>query len=675
MISIKINGIEFLSKPFISILEACKNIGITIPRFCYHELLSVSGNCRMCLVEIEDMEKPVASCVTEVVENMSIYVDSPFVKKARESVIESLLLHHPLDCPICDQAGECDLQDQTKIYGSVYSRYFFEKKGTEDKYCGPLIKTIMTRCIKCTRCVRYAEEITGLSYFGTLNRGVDTEIGSYVTKLYKSEISGNVIDLCPVGALTSKPYAFKARPWELRLVESIDTNDSLGASIYVNYKESDILRVTPKNNIETNESLITDKARFNFDANNVNRVSSVFVRASNSVYIKKSWNSFFKNLQREVSFNNTKINFFVNQEVDLQTLITLKKLKSICQNKVNIFDTDLINKKKNLYINTQTNLLNAFSNYSDTVVFVGTNLRFENALLNARIRYKYRKSFLSVFSIGGVFENNFPIKFINLNLNSSLRLFEGKCSHLSSLFHFSKSGLVFFGESFTNRILNSDLLIYQIQKKFKNFKFIKVHLSSNTDALNWLNISKESLNHGLVNFYLLAKKNSFKNKYGILSSIKEISIDSHFPMINKKFDYILPSKTVFEHTYSFLNIEHQLQKTTPVLNTISEARPSSAIISSIFNIDLFNFKFIRWCSHLNEQEKNTDKYTMISSKFNFVNNFVFFDTFLKENSKIFKYPIKLVIKDFYGSSKMSSYSKTMKLCSSESKIYSNTYSY
>lgn len=314
MISIKINGIEFLSKPFISILEACKNIGITIPRFCYHELLSVSGNCRMCLVEIEDMEKPVASCVTEVVENMSIYVDSPFVKKARESVIESLLLHHPLDCPICDQAGECDLQDQTKIYGSVYSRYFFEKKGTEDKYCGPLIKTIMTRCIKCTRCVRYAEEITGLSYFGTLNRGVDTEIGSYVTKLYKSEISGNVIDLCPVGALTSKPYAFKARPWELRLVESIDTNDSLGASIYVNYKESDILRVTPKNNIETNESLITDKARFNFDANNVNRVSSVFVRASNSVYIKKSWNSFFKNLQREVSFNNTKINFFVNQK-------------------------------------------------------------------------------------------------------------------------------------------------------------------------------------------------------------------------------------------------------------------------------------------------------------------------------------------------------------------------
>lgn len=213
------------------------------------------------------------------------------------------------------------------------------------------------------------------------------------------------------------------------------------------------------------------------------------------------------------------------------------------------------------------------------------------------------------------------------------------------------------------------------KKNFKNFKFIKISLSSNTDALNWLNIGKDSLNYSNINLYLSSKKNSFKNKSSDLSPIKEISIDSHFPMFNKKFDYILPSKTVFEHSYSFLNLEHKLQKTAVVLNTIAEARPSNVIISSIFNIDLFNFRFLKWCSHLNEQEKNIDKPAMISSKFNFINNFLSFNIFPRAESKVLKYPVKLVIKDFYTSSKMSSYSKTMKICSSESKVFSNTYSY
>jgi NADH dehydrogenase/NADH:ubiquinone oxidoreductase subunit G len=248
MISIKINDFEFLVRPNISILDACKYAGINVPRFCYHETLSVSGNCRMCLVEIENLEKPLASCVAEVEEGMSIWVDTPFVKKARENVVEALLLNHPLDCPICDQAGECDLQDQTKTYGSSYSRFFFEKTSSEDKYCGPLIKTIMTRCITCTRCVRYAAEVAGVEFFGTINRGNGTEIGAYVSRMFESEISGNVIDLCPVGALTSKPYAFKARPWELRLTESIDITDSLGSNVYVNFKETEILRVLPKSN-------------------------------------------------------------------------------------------------------------------------------------------------------------------------------------------------------------------------------------------------------------------------------------------------------------------------------------------------------------------------------------------------------------------------------------------
>ena len=211
MIKIEINGIEFLVKPNISVLEACKYVGITIPRFCYHETLSVAGNCRMCLVEISNSPKPVASCALPVLSNMKIFIDTPLVKKARENVLETLLLNHPLDCPICDQGGECDLQDQTKVFGGDYSRFFFNKRTVEDKFCGPLIKTIMTRCIHCTRCVRFSSEIAGQEVMGSFNRGEETEMGTYVQKFIKTELSGNLVDICPVGALTSKPYAYRAR--------------------------------------------------------------------------------------------------------------------------------------------------------------------------------------------------------------------------------------------------------------------------------------------------------------------------------------------------------------------------------------------------------------------------------------------------------------------------------
>jgi len=241
-------------KSELSVLEACKYAGIHIPRFCYHEKLSIAGNCRMCLVEIDKVPKPVASCAMPIINNMSIYTDSPLVKKSRENILETILLNHPLDCPICDQGGECDLQDQAKTFGGDFSRFYVDKRGVEDKYCGPLIKTIMTRCIHCTRCVRFCIDVIGLDSLGTLNRGNNTEIGTYVSKVFESEISGNVIDLCPVGALTSKPYAFKARSWELRSAESIDLLDGFGSNIYINSKEGAVIRITPKINFFLNES-------------------------------------------------------------------------------------------------------------------------------------------------------------------------------------------------------------------------------------------------------------------------------------------------------------------------------------------------------------------------------------------------------------------------------------
>lgn len=298
-LNIKVNNRPFIVNKHFSVLEACKFLGVLIPRFCYHENLSVAGNCRMCLVETDKSPKPVAACAAPLVPQMSIFTHSPFVLKARENILESLLLNHPLDCPICDQAGECDLQNQSKQYGSTASRFFFNKRSVEDKGGSTLIKMIMTRCIHCTRCVRFSSEISGGMSFGTLGRGTTTEIGTYVDHFVASEISANVIDLCPVGALTAKPYAFKVRPWELQSLESIDLTDSVGSDVYIQYKNGVVTRVLPKKNADLNDTWISDKARFSFDFLKYNRVYSFFEGNTLQTYL------LFRNFSREGAFSLT----------------------------------------------------------------------------------------------------------------------------------------------------------------------------------------------------------------------------------------------------------------------------------------------------------------------------------------------------------------------------------
>jgi NADH dehydrogenase (ubiquinone) Fe-S protein 1 len=280
----------------------------------------------MCLVEIENSPKPAVSCYTLVAEDLSIFLNTPVVKKARENIIEFLLLNHPLDCPICDQGGECDLQDQVKNFGSSYSRFFFPKRVVEDKNVGPLIKTIMTRCIHCTRCVRFGSEIAGVEKLGTLGRGKTTEIGSYVKNFFSSEISGNVIDLCPVGALTSKPYAFQSRPWELKSIESIDLTDGLGSNIYVNFKGSDIFRILPKNNINLNANIISDKIRFSYDSlkkQRINNFSFKFFDKNTSTFIQKQidYKSILEHIKSKIRAN---ILIIINEELSIETLLILK---------------------------------------------------------------------------------------------------------------------------------------------------------------------------------------------------------------------------------------------------------------------------------------------------------------------------------------------------------------
>jgi NADH-quinone oxidoreductase chain G len=675
MILIKINGLEFLSKPSISILEACKNIGITIPRFCYHEMLSISGNCRMCLVEIENMEKPVASCVTEVEDNMSIKIDSPFVKKARENIVETLLLNHPLDCPICDQAGECDLQDQTKGFGSSHSRFFFKKKTVEDKYCGPLIKTIMTRCITCTRCVRYAEEIAGVNYFGTFNRGSGTEIGSYVVKMFDSEISGNVIDLCPVGALTSKPYAFKARPWELRLAESIDTMDSFGSNIYLNYKETEILRILPKSNSDINETLISDKIRFSYDSNNINRIKNIHIyNNKNQYYDIATWNIFFKTIDNVFKIENNNFYSLLNQEMDLKSIITLKSIKNFLQKNFILNDSDSIYNSSNLYVNHQTNVIQSLENLDDLVLFLGTNLRLESSILNARIRSKYRNSHLSSVFVGNQIDSNIPSRFLTLNLKNVINVIEGRCNLLSPLLYSSSNIYTFVSANLSNRIINIDCLLSDLKKVFSNLNIIYVYHSCNSEGLKFLNIQRKSILKSIQKDTCIAinvKENYSTKKSFSLNKKNNIYIGTHGSISALKASYILPTKTSFETSFTYLSYEHRAQKTAEVIKNVNEARSIDQIILSLFFKDVKKLPINKYLSHIEETSNYPEKYNTIKTV-SLLRSLNYDFNFYNRQTKLYKYPIKQMIRDYYLSSRLCNFSKIMLECSKElRKNYTN----
>jgi NADH-quinone oxidoreductase subunit G len=276
-----------------TILKACEAITKEIPVFCYHPRLKVAGNCRMCLVEVEKSPKPVASCATPVAEGMVVHTKTPMVEQARKGVLELLLINHPLDCPICDQGGECDLQDLTLNYGPGNSRYKFYKRAVPNKYMGPFIKTVMNRCIHCTRCVRFATEIAGVQEMGSHGRGEHTEIISYLDKAVTSELSGNMIDICPVGALTNKPYAFHGRPWELQHTDSIDVLDAVGSHIRLDVRDSQVLRIVPRLNEDINEEWISDKIRFAYDGLSSQRLDKTYIRKDGEL-VACSWNEAFE---------------------------------------------------------------------------------------------------------------------------------------------------------------------------------------------------------------------------------------------------------------------------------------------------------------------------------------------------------------------------------------------
>ncbi|QVQ37880.1 NADH-quinone oxidoreductase subunit NuoG [Pseudochrobactrum algeriensis] len=436
MAKIKVDGNEIEVPDHYTLLQAAEEAGATVPRFCFHERLSIAGNCRMCLVEVKGgPPKPAASCAMGVRdlrpgpngETPEIFTNTPMVKKAREGVMEFLLINHPLDCPICDQAGECDLQDQAMAFGTDGSRYRENKRAVENKYIGPLVKTIMTRCIHCTRCVRFTTEVAGISELGLTGRGEDAEITTYLERAMTSELQGNVIDLCPVGALTSKPYEFQARPWELNKTESIDVMDALGSNIRVDTRGREVMRIMPRLNEQVNEEWISDKTRFIWDGLRTQRLDRPYVRVNGRLQAA-SWSEAFAAVKAAVAKTSAaKIGAIAGDLANVEELYALKSLMT----KLGSVNIDA--RQDGVALDPKFGRASYIFNptiegieQADAILIVGSNPRFEASVLNARILKRQRQGGLQIGLIGEQADLRYAYNYLGAGSDTLAQVASGK---------------------------------------------------------------------------------------------------------------------------------------------------------------------------------------------------------------------------------------------------------
>ncbi|WP_068316292.1 NADH-quinone oxidoreductase subunit NuoG [Polycladidibacter hongkongensis] len=443
MRKIVVDGKEVEVPADYTLLQACEEAGAEVPRFCYHDRLSIAGNCRMCLVEVKGgPPKPTASCAMSVKDMRpgpegqppEVFTKSPMVKKAREGVMEFLLINHPLDCPICDQGGECDLQDQAMAYGVDSSRFGENKRAVENKYIGPLVKTIMSRCIHCTRCVRFTTEVAGVSELGLIGRGEDAEITTYLEAALSSELQGNVIDLCPVGALTSRPYAFNARPWELTKTESIDVMDAMGSAIRVDTRGREVMRIMPRINDEVNEEWISDKSRFIWDGLKTQRLDRPYVKVDGKLKAA-SWNEAFAAIAQKLNgVSGEKIGAIAGDLASTEELFALKALlNSLGSENV---DCRQDGAKLDPSLGRGSYLFNSSIEgieEADAILLVGTNPRLEAPVLNARIRKIWRQGGLKVASIGTPEDLTYDYDYLGAGTDSLAALAKGEGEFFATL--------------------------------------------------------------------------------------------------------------------------------------------------------------------------------------------------------------------------------------------------
>ena len=666
MLKLKVNEIDVEVEEGLTVLQACEKAGIEIPRFCYHEKLSIAGNCRMCLVEIEKSPKPVASCAMPATEGMNIKTNTEFVEKARKGVMEFLLANHPLDCPVCDQGGECDLQDQSMFYGVDKSRYKENKREVSEKNMGPLIKTQMTRCIHCTRCVRFATEIAGVPEIGAIGRGEEMQITTYLEQSMESELSANVVDLCPVGALTSKPYVFEARPWELKKTESIDVMDAVGTNIRVDTYGWEVKRILPRINEDINEEWISDKTRYACDGLLNQRLDTPYIKY-NSKFEKASWNEVFNIIKSKLkNVDKDKICGIAGDLVNMETLYIFKEFFNKTLGSYNIesrTDHSYLNpeKRENYLFNSKINGIEE----ADFIFMVGSNPRYEATILNARIRKAYLQNKTKIVSFNNIGELTYPYESLDGDIENIKKIIENN-HEISNMIKNAKKPLIIFGQSSLKS--ESAKYIFESIKTFleKNEKISKEWNSLNIISKNASTVGSFDLgiyktedgsnevlknleNHEFEIVYLLGVDNlklEKKNEFIIYQG-------SHGDKGAEIADIILPGAAYTEQNGYFTNLEGKLQKAYKASYPPEEAKEDWLIINELAEV-------------MNHRKLFNDKDELDSSMLNQINLFIEKNNSIKssnlENLEFKQEILKIDIEDYYYSNAIARASKTMLEC-------------
>ena len=580
-----------------SIIQACEQAGVEVPRFCYHEKLKVAGNCRMCLVEVDGCRKPVASCAMNVSEGMVVHTDTPMVKKAREGVMEFLLMNHPLDCPVCDQAGECDLQDQAMKYGRDSSRFSEEKRAVQDKYMGPLIKPSMTRCIHCTRCIRFATDIAGVEELGTFGRGENMEVSTYVEKAITSELSGNMIDICPVGALTSKPYAFKARSWELSSTETIDVLDAVGSNIRVDSRGTEVKRILPRLHEDINEEWISDKTRFAYDGLKNQRIDRPYIRVDGRL-IPSNWEEALNLIKHKVShLKGKEIAAIAGEMADAESIMVLKDILK------NFGSSNMDCLPEGIHIDTKNRSAYLFNTSiagiekSDLCLLIGTNPRHEATIVNARIRKRFLQGDFNVYSVGEVPDLTYPVE--NIGNDISVLQDIAKVKHaISAKLKAAKNPMMILGYGALNRS-DAGALLALCDDILDKYGFIKenwngfniLHTSASTVAaldlqfvpgsggMNTKDILRATVSNDVKFLYLLGadeiNTHDLKNKSFIVYQ------GHHGDRSANIADVVLPGVAYTEKDATYLNLEGRMQRTKVCVASPGESKEDWQILKNI----------------------------------------------------------------------------------------------
>lgn len=574
-----------------TVLQACEVAGVDIPRFCYHNRLSIAGNCRMCLVEVEKSPKPVASCAMPALPGMKIKTDTPIAKKAREGVMEFLLMNHPLDCPICDQGGECDLQDQSMAFGSDRGRFTEVKRSVVDKNLGPLVKTVMTRCIQCTRCVRFATEIAGVQDLGVLGRGSGEEIGTYVEKLMTSELSGNVIDICPVGALTSKPFAFKARNWELKGTETIDVTDAVGSNIRIDSRGPEVLRILPRLNEDINEEWISDKTRFCYDGLKRQRLNDPMIRGADGRFQVVSWHDALAMVGEVIhKVAPEEIVGVAGKLSDAESMMALKDFLNrmgsnnvMCEGNGKHPNADL---RSGYIMNTGI----AGLEKADVFLLVGTQPRVEAAMVNARIRKTVRATHAKVGYIGPPTDSNYDHEHLGTGPQTLTELAEGRHPFCSTLKNAKNPAIIVGAGLFEREDL--DAIFSAIETIAKNGNVVRPDWNG-YNVLLLHAAQAAALDLGLVP----QSPDSIKSaKFVYLMgaddiNLKDIPDDAfvvyqghHGDQSVYRANVILPASAFSEKEGTYENTEGCIQQTLPAVPTVGDARDDWKIVRALSEV-------------------------------------------------------------------------------------------